>query len=547
MNRLLFCLLFLFPATFLSAQGTCIKGNCQNGYGTYLFADGAKYIGDFKRGKLHGRGILYYTDSTKYMGNWIDQHQHGRGRMVFPDGSIYFGGFRLSKYHGEGTFTFANGNELEGIWQNGISGGEGIFKFANGDYYKGEIYDNKLEGMGLMQYANGDQYLGEWHNNMREGRGKIIFEDGTELEGVWNEDQYRANWNNIGFTGNRDLLLSCNQGCPDGEGKYAYPDGTVYFGKIAGGLPAGDGTVVYTNGNIFQGEFKQHRPEGIGLMTYADGQITGGVWKEGRLYRRLYQAQGRPANVIAVDEDPEVKVWAVIVGAARYLHMPALNYTDNDAFHLFAFLKSPEGGALPDEQIRLLIDEDATHRNIIMSMREVYLRADENDVVLFYFSGHGLRGSFLPVDYDGFDHKLEHHEIRDALVATRAKHKLIIADACHSGSLTAPLQARPGGIGEALQRYYDALNDANPGTALLLSSKGEEYSLEDGGLRSGVFSHYLIKGMKGEADVNRDQLISVQELFQFVHREVRKYTGNIQTPTLSGDYDETMPVAVVRD
>ncbi|MEL7377855.1 MAG: caspase family protein, partial [Bacteroidota bacterium] len=190
---------------------------------------------------------------------------------------------------------------------------------------------------------------------------------------------------------------------------------------------------------------------------------------------------------------------------------------------------------------------DATHRNIIMSMREVYLRADENDVVLFYFSGHGLRGSFLPVDYDGFDNKLEHYEIRDALVATRAKHKLIIADACHSGSLTAPLQARPGGIGEALQRYYDALNDANPGTALLLSSKGEEYSLEDGGLRSGVFSHYLIRGMKGEADINNDLLISVEELFQFVHREVRRYTGNIQTPTLSGDYDATMPIAVVRN
>ncbi|MEM8582988.1 MAG: caspase family protein [Bacteroidota bacterium] len=547
MFRLIVCLLISTCSLSLFAQGNCIKGDCRNGYGEYLFADGARYVGDFSRGRIHGRGILYYTDSTKYIGNWVDQHQHGRGRMVFPDGSIYFGNFQLSKFHGAGKFTFANGNVLEAVWQNGVSGGEGKFMFANGDYYEGGIRDNKLEGMGLMQYANGDQYLGEWQNNMREGRGKIIFENGTEVEGSWDADQYRANWTDLGYTGNRDLLLSCNQGCPDGEGKYVYPDGTVFFGRVAGGLPAGEGTVIFNNGNIFQGEYRQHRAHGLGLMTYADGQIAGGIWREGRLYRRLYQAQGRPARPIDVDENPEVKVWAVIVGAARYLHMPTLNYTDNDAFHLFAFLKSPEGGALPDEQIRLLIDEDATHRNIIMSMREVYLRADENDVVLFYFSGHGLRGSFLPVDYDGFDNKLEHYEIRDALVATRARHKLIIADACHSGSLTAPLQARPGGIGEALQRYYDALNDANPGTALLLSSKGEEYSLEDGGLRSGVFSHYLIRGMKGEADINSDMLISIEELFQFVHREVRRYTGNIQTPTLSGDYDATMPVAVIRN
>jgi hypothetical protein len=81
---------------------------------------------------------------------------------------------------------------------------------------------------------------------------------------------------------------------------------------------------------------------------------------------------------------------------------------------------------------------------------------------------------------------------------------------------------------------------------LLLSSKSEEISLEDGGLRSGIFSHYLIRGMQGEADSNGDKLVSIQELFNFVHREVRRYTGNIQTPTLTGTYDELMPVSVIR-
>lgn len=547
MNRVLFFLPLLFFSLSLSAQGTCTDGNCQNGYGEYRFADGARYVGDFRRGQLHGRGILYYTDGSKYIGNWREQQQQGRGRLVRADGTEYFGMFHQSQFHGPGKLTFANGNVLEATWENGRSAGEGTFTFANGDYYSGEILNDRLEGHGTMQFVNGDQYVGEWSNNVRSGRGRMSFEDGSSIEGQWDEDQFRGNWSQLGYTGNREGLASCNNGCPDGKGRYVYPDGTAFFGQIAGGFPAGNGTVVYTNGNIYSGEYRQHRPHGLGLMHYADGQLAGGVWQEGRLYRRLYQAQGRPAQPVTVDTDPEVKVWAVIVGAARYLHMPTLNYTDNDAFHLFAFLKSPEGGALPDDQIRLLIDEDATHRNIIMAMRDIYLRADENDVVLFYFSGHGLRGSFLPVDYDGFQNRLEHYEIRDALVATRARHKLIIADACHSGSLNAPQNARAGGIGEAIQRYYDALNEANPGTALLLSSKGEEYSLEDGGLRSGVFSHFLIRGMKGEADSNTDQLVSVEELFQYVHREVRRYTGNIQTPTLSGDYDPIMPIAVLRE
>ena len=181
-------------------------------------------------------------------------------------------------------------------------------------------------------------------------------------------------------------------------------------------------------------------------------------------------------------------------------------------------------------------------------MQEVFQRADENDVVLFYFSGHGLPGAFLPVDYDGVRNRLEHHQLRDALLASRARHKLVIADACHSGSLGGrdEFAAKAGGAGDALNAYYDGLARARASTALLLSSKGEEISMEDGGLRSGIFSHYLIRGMKGEADQNADRLVSIAELFGFVHRGVRQYTGNIQTPTLTGVYDAAMPVAVIR-
>jgi uncharacterized caspase-like protein len=66
-------------------------------------------------------------------------------------------------------------------------------------------------------------------------------------------------------------------------------------------------------------------------------------------------------------------------------------------------------------------------------------------------------------------------------------------------------------------------------------------------LRSGVFSHFLVKGLKGEADANEDRVITIKELFVYVHQNVRTYTGNVQTPTLTGNYDENMPVAIVRE
>ncbi|MEL7122002.1 MAG: caspase family protein, partial [Bacteroidota bacterium] len=124
----------------------------------------------------------------------------------------------------------------------------------------------------------------------------------------------------------------------------------------------------------------------------------------------------------------------------------------------------------------------------------------------------------------------------------KAKHKLILADACHSGSLLslkAPLNT-------VLKKYYKAFDDAKGGTALLMSSKGEEYSLEDGGLRSGIFSHFLVKGLKGAADFDKDSVIYINELFRYVQSNVKEYTGNIQNPTLTGDFDNKTPVAVVR-
>ena len=80
-----------------------------------------------------------------------------------------------------------------------------------------------------------------------------------------------------------------------------------------------------------------------------------------------------------------------------------------------------------------------------------------------------------------------------------------------------------------------------------MSSKGEEYSLEDGGLRSGIFSHFLVLGLKGAANQNGDDLVTIQELFDYVHQNVRMYTGNVQTPTLTGIFDPNMPVAFVRE
>ena len=98
----------------------------------------------------------------------------------------------------------------------------------------------------------------------------------------------------------------------------------------------------------------------------------------------------------------------------------------------------------------------------------------------------------------------------------------------------------------AIQNFYNAFNTANGGTAIMTSSKQEEVSLEYGGLRQGVFSHFLIKGLKGYADANSDKLVTIDELYSYIYNQVRQYTANKQTPSITGDFDKNMPVGWVR-
>lgn len=527
-------------------QSECVKGDCNNGTGTCIFPDGAKYIGDFKNGKLEGRGIFYFSDGNKYLGHWENQKREGKGRFIFVSGDEYFGGFQKNKFSGQGVMTYANGNRYEGLWADNKPSGYGIFIFVTGDRYEGVFAKGLYEGQGMMNYSDGSRYEGEWHLNKRHGQGLMYYPDGETVYGQWENDQYLADWSAMTYEGDTTNMRNCNDVfCSTGVGKFNYKDGSRFIGEFNNGQPEGRGTLFYASGDRYEGGWKQHSPHGRGVMHYKSGKVVGAIWDFGKPVKKLFSEGAVKNEVVDVEvvQNKAVKIWAVIIGAARYTHMPVLRYTDDDAYQIYAFLKSPEGGALPDSQLQLLIDEDATHENILTAIRTTFLRADENDVVLFYFSGHGLEGSFLAIDYDGYNNKLEHTEITQLLKASRAKHKIVLADACHSGSI---LTARTN-MSEALERYYEAFEESKGGTALLMSSKGEEYSLEDGGLRSGIFSHFLVRGLKGEADKDANKIITIQELFEFIHKSVRTYTGNIQTPTLTGKFDKRMPISIIRE
>jgi hypothetical protein len=534
-----------------SLNAQCLEGDCQNGRGVFQFDTGNKYSGDFKKGLSHGKGTLYFANGNRYTGDWMQGWREGLGIYYFTNGNTFTGNFKKNRFNGGGSMTFQSGNKFVGNYENDLPNGTGTFYFASGDRYEGNFKNGKYEGAGTMFYKNKEKYVGEWANNQRHGKGKMYRADGSMIDGTWVDGTMQVTANTASTTtqntpqkeANTEGYQDCNKNyCREGKGTYQYGDGSRWVGEFKDGTPEGQGTCTYVNGDKYVGRFEKHAPQGEGTMYYKNGRIMSAIWDYGRPVGEIPSNSKITETAVEVERSPEVKIWAVVVGVGRYTTMPVLKYSDDDAYQYYAFLKSPEGGALPDKQLRVLVDEDATRANILTTVRQVFLRADENDVIVFYFSGHGLPGAFLPQDYDGINNKLYHNDIKSILEQSKAKHKICIADACHSGSLLAmkkPIEA-------TIQTYYNAFNQTNGGLALLMSSKGEEYSLEDQGLRSGIFSHYLIRGLKGEADMDGNKLVSVREIYDYVYKNVRSYTSNVQTPTLSGKFDWAMPVAVVR-
>lgn len=532
--RLALPVLFLAttPLSQTALQAQCISGNCRTGTGTYRFTNNDEYTGDWFNGQMHGSGTYSFATKQRYQGQFKHGKFEGLGTMYYPGGASYSGNWSANKKNGRGALTEENGKVTHGEWLMGQYV-EGSGSTTNASTASTKPKPTQQKPSNTKPTSTNKPNTGK-PNSTTAGTGKPNSTTvGTGKPKSKTDVASRRNCN-------KDF-------CSTGQGYFDYPDGSRWIGEFREGYPSGNGVCYYSNGDRYEGQWANNAPNGEGIMYFASGRVYGAVWAAGAPVRELDSDEVMPSDPVKVEPTTDVKIWAVVVGVGRYTSMPSLKFTDDDAFRFYSFLKSPEGGALPENQIEILVDESATRDNILKTMRTMFLKADANDVVVLYFSGHGLEGCFLPVDFDGFNNKLRHDEVKQIFKSSKAKHKLCIADACHSGSLSyGQGLASKGPATVSLKRFYQAFEDADGGIALLMSSQSEELSLEDHGLRQGVFTYYVLQGLKGKADNNSDKLVTIKELYNYVYKSVREYTAGMQTPVLTGTYDDAMPVSVPR-
>jgi hypothetical protein len=189
------------------------------------------------------------------------------------------------------------------------------------------------------------------------------------------------------------------------------------------------------------------------------------------------------------------------------------------------------------------IVENATRRDVLKAFENLSQKVLANDNVLVYYAGHGFmemqtnRGYWVPVDGEGTDNTTFVHNstIRDelAVIATRARHTLLISDSCFSGSLL-----RRGTRGAAdvtdTEQYYKKVSSKK--SVQIMTAGGEEY-VDDSYQSSNhsPFTYFLLNELKN----NDRPMLTLSELSTNVEKAVANNVD--QTPesgVLQGAGDE---------
>jgi tetratricopeptide (TPR) repeat protein len=202
---------------------------------------------------------------------------------------------------------------------------------------------------------------------------------------------------------------------------------------------------------------------------------------------------------------------ALVIGNNAYRHMDRLETAINDARAVGQVLRTGYGF-----DVRVLTD--TTRADIVEVLDEYRARLREGDNLLIYYAGHGWldheadKGFWLPVDAhpDKRTQWVSNDTVRDALRALKAKHVLVVADSCFSGTLTRGAAAkRTDRSAEYLQRM------ARLKARQVLTSGGLEPVADSGGGGHSPFAAALIEALRSNPGV-----LDATSLFSELRRPV---------------------------
>ena len=248
----------------------------------------------------------------------------------------------------------------------------------------------------------------------------------------------------------------------------------------------------------------------------------------------------------AADKKTGHQRWAILIGVDDYAQAQDLQYCGADQR---AFRERLIKSGFDDDNVFLLHDEAKEKKylpfkvNIERQLDLLLGLLEKDDIIVLAFSGHGMhfggKSYICPTDakLDDPNSLVSMDSVYDRLKKSPAAFKLVVVDACRN-------DPRPGGqrsltATDGTRQFAQTLERPPEGLVLLNSCAPGEISWEEKEFGHGVFMHFLMDGLGGQADENGDGKVSLSELSQYAGRKtklhVAKKFNDSQRPFLKGD------------
>lgn len=234
--------------------------------------------------------------------------------------------------------------------------------------------------------------------------------------------------------------------------------------------------------------------------------------------------------------------WALCIGINTYKNISPLAFAVNDAIGIAKILV--EEFSFPKDNVTVLVDKQATKKQILKKYLEFSEKSGIDDRIIFYFAGHGHTvtgnrgevGYLIPYDaaQNDLSSMIRWDEMTKNSELIPAKHLLFLLDACFSG--LAITRSLPSGnmrfVKDMLQRYSRQALAAGKANQPVSDGNGPV-------INHSVFTGHLLNGLKGEANTFKE-ILSANGLMHYVYQKVAHDSNSYQTPHygfIDGDGD----------
>ncbi len=227
---------------------------------------------------------------------------------------------------------------------------------------------------------------------------------------------------------------------------------------------------------------------------------------------------------------------AVIFGIENYKTLAGVSFAKRDAFWIKRYFQRILG--IPAENIFYRVDSDVNNE----TFKEVFaedgwlkerIKKDQSNVFI-YFAGKGASDSYTNtaylLPYDGTPQKVTETgykltKIYDQVTGLGASSVTMFLDACFIGVA----RSRTLNLIDTAPVIYDAEKYSDSNLSVFFATSDMETSSSIPSKKHGLFSYYLMKGLTGRADMNRDKRLTILEVGNYLKKNV---------PLVANMYDE---------